>query len=374
MDKVILSTCWDAGPANNVGPVVKLLRQKGIEVQLFAGGPAKDALAGQKVSFNSYITAAEAIESIGSPALFYSGVDCNDRMPGFEVAQAFQEMGLNCPVALQSDFWGNGLYRNEYWSKLTPTRYFGNDRRDIELARIAFPKTDPANVLALGWPWLDGYRMDEPEISSRGQKLRQELGIPEEDVVVFFAGQLNRTGEVMESLVRVIKKIDQPIWLINRLHPLMMASNDPEGKWQAEWTRLEAANREFEKWDKGKLILGNNPYLIKDLIAAATVITGAFTTTLIEAAAWRRQVVAILYPEIGMAEWLSVTGGGIMPEFPLTELGCAAKAASDDELEQLLTKAYSGKLTIELRPNQEEQILSSGDNAAKIATEIISMM
>jgi len=368
----ILATCWDRGPANNVGPVVKALRDMDIHVDLFAGGPAKTALEHSAIEYQPYLAAEDTVSSCGRPAILYAGMDSNIRLPGFEVAKELEAQGVDCPFAFQGDFWGEGLYWRDKWAQLVPTRFFGNDQRDVELSRITFPLMDPVNALPLGWPWIDAYS-DYSQIDTRARSLRQKLAIPEKMPVVFFAGQLDRTGEVIASLVRAIIAINRPVCLLSRMHPVMLLEYDQEGKWSAEYARYNAAVDEFTRWGKGNYVLCNDPYDVKDCIALATVVTGAFSTILIEAGIWRRQVIAILYPEVGMAEWLR-TDGEAMPEFPLVELGCAAKATSDSELRGLLGEAYVGNLHERLRPNQERHLMASGDNAQKIAENIISLI
>jgi hypothetical protein len=367
----ILATCYDRGASNNVGPVVKALRSRGVEVNLFAGGPATAALERTGVRFIPFTTARLAIAADRKSTLLYAGVDSNDRLIGYEVASEMLKAGISCPVALQSDFWGSGIYHQKKWSELTPIRHFVNDRYDAKLAERVFPKMHPRNIRPISWPWLDNYHAGEDEIKKRGARFRQTQGIPEGMPTVFYAGQLGRTAEVATSLIRAIIGLDQPVCLIGRLHPIMLRE---ESNWADETSRYNEAIAEFQRWGKGKYILGNDPLDPKDLIAAATVVVSMFSTVLIEAAAWRRQNIAMLYPEVGMAEWLVNTGEGIIPEFPLVSLGCTARAANDEETASLLADCYTGQLRAKLEPNQEKHINATGGNAERIADELASLI
>lgn len=373
MSKRILSACWDAGPANNVGIVVKALRGMNIPIDLFAGGPAKAVLQGMDVQYLPYVDAKDTIATCPDATLFYSGVDCNDRMPGAEIAHELMSQGKDLPILLQSDFWGAGIYRNEEWRNIKPTYFFGNDPRDAEIATVAFPLMNPKNALVVGWPWLDAYA-DQIQIGDNATRLRQQLQIPNGMPIVFFAGQLNRTGEVFASLVKAIIELDKPVCLLGRIHPRMLPENDAEGKWQNEYTAYQTSVEAFQAWGKGKYLLCNNPYKVEELIALADVVTGAFTTVLLESCVLRKPTIAILYPKVGMAEWLSVTGGKVMPEFPLTEIGCAAKADWDEKLKVLLKQAYTGELGKILEPNQIQHFKSDGGNAQRVADQINALL
>jgi hypothetical protein len=371
--KKVVAVCWDAGPANNVGPVVELLRNNHVVVNLFAGGPALSVLDGMKIQYNLYRDAPGIVSTWDERStVLYGAIDCNDKLPGVEIANELKRRGVKWPILLQNDMWGGGLYRNEEWRGIMPTRFFANDYRDAELGQIAFPLMDPKNALAIGWPWIDKYS-DRTEVPKRSQSLRERLSIPEGMPIVLFAGQLNRTGEVWESLIRAIIALDKPVYLIGRMHPAMLPERDKDGRWSAEYKRYQEAIENFNRWGKGTYSLCNNPYEVKDLLAVSDVVTGAFTTMLLEASLWRKQVIAILYPNVGLQEWRDVTNG-VMSEFPLTELDCAAKASSDQDLMSLLNDAYSGKLASALTPNQEKHFRSDGKNAERIANEIIKFL
>lgn len=368
----ILAVCWDAGPAKNIGLVVKMLRQMDHNVVLYAGGPSVAVLNGLSVEYLFYISAEETVRSCHDAKAFYSAVDCNDRMPGEEIAHLLMEQGNKMPILLQSDFWGAGLYRNDSWRDIVPTRFFGHDKRDVSLSRQAFPLLDPDDALIYGWPWVDAYS-DFSEIPVREKNLRQMLSIPEKMPVVFFAGQLNRTGEVWESLVNAIIALDRPVYLLSRIHPRMLAQNDPDQEWKKEFDRYQSGVDRYLAWGKGKYKMCPDPIEVKDLIAVSGVTVGAFTTVLLEATAWRKPTISILYPQVGMAEWRRVTHD-YMLEFPLTEQGCSAKATTDRELERLLGEAYSGTLEEKLRANQDKHFRSDGKNTYRVAEEIVSFL
>jgi len=367
----ILSACFDAGPANNVGPVVQVLRQRGVEVISYAVGPATDALAKAGIEFLPYTTAEEALDSCGEIDLFYGAIDCNDRLPSLEVVREMKRRGITCPVNLQTDFWGSGIYKKDDWSTIVPTGVFCNDKLDAELAHITFPRMPISDTFIEGWPYLDGYNCELTEIDALGKRTREGLAIGSDETVVLFAGQLNRTGEVFAELVAGIIEANQPVTLIARQHPAMLLERDKDGKWEHEREEWKVACASFARWDKGKYLDCTGPaYNVRDLIAASDLITGAFTTTLIESAAWRKQNLALLFPKTGMQEWLDVTKG-LMGGFPLCELGACGYADSLDELTRLLSLGYSGKLGEQLMPNQIEHIKANGGNAERIADEIM---
>lgn len=371
--RIVLATCFDTGPANNVGPVVQALRRRGIEVAFYAAGPATDALAKAGIEFRPYTTAEEALDSCGEVGLFYGAIDCNDRLTAFEVVQEMESRGFTCPVNLQTDFWGAGIYKKDEWSKIAPDRVFCNDPRDAELAEVTFPRMRNG-AYAMGWPWLDAYSRELDEIVALGKRTREGLAIGSDETVVLFAGQLNRTGMVFAELVAGVVAANQPVTLIARQHPAMLPERDKDGKWEHERDEWEAARAFFDRWGKGKYLDCTGPaYNVQDLIAASDLVVGAFTTTLIEAAAWKKQVIAILFPESGMREWREVTNH-MMDNFPLCDLRACGYAGNAGELKQLLERSYAGDLGRTLDVFQSTHIKATGGNAERIADEIIRQL
>lgn len=151
--KKVVSVCYDMGPAKNVGPVVVALREKGIEVELYADGPAVGYLRASHIDYRHHSSAKELVDAhFKTTPVFYSAVDCNERMPGAEVFRELKRRGLSWPILLQGDFWGTGIYRNEAWFEIKPERFFANDAIDVKLSYHAFPKLEAGDSLALGWP------------------------------------------------------------------------------------------------------------------------------------------------------------------------------------------------------------------------------
>jgi len=367
----VLSVCFDAGPANNVGPVVECLRQRGIEAILFAGGPAASVLEKAGIEFLPYTTATAAIDACDQFDLFYGAIDCNSCLPSLEIILEMKERGIICPVYLQTDYWGSGIYRVDEWKQVTPDRVFCNDQRDAELAELIFPKMAPANALASGWPWLDAYKTSPSEIADMTKQAMEDLGIDPDEIVVFFAGQLNRTGKVFTELIEGIVAVDQPVLLIGRQHPAMLLERDQDEKWADERKQWKSALSKFEQWGKGRYLDCTGPnYNVQLLIAVSDVVVGAFTTTLIEASAWRKQTIAVLYPESGMQEWLDVTKGS-MSNFPLCDLGACGYANDSNELVRLLRLAYRSRLDDEIGSNQSKCVVANGGNARRVADEIM---
>lgn len=367
----VVAVCFDAGPANNVGPVIRCLHKMGVYPHVYAAGPAEDVLKNLDIEFRPYTNARELVSAHAQDdVLLYSAIDCNTTMPGAEIAAELEARDIHWLIHLQNDMWGGGLYKNYEWKNICPARFYANDPLDAKMAITAFPFIHPSDALITGWPWLDKYR-DRSKIPALAQSLTARLEISGNMPIIFYAGQLQRTGEAFASLVRAIISLDKPVHLIARLHPAMLPSRDPDGKWLTEYHIHENAARDFQEWGKGRYSMCNGPdgYPLPEQIALADVVVGMFSTVLLEASAWRKQTIALLYPEVGLQEWREVTLG-VMPEFPLTELKCASKADSDETLQRLLSMGYTGELEDQQRPNQETHFHCDGENAQRIASDI----
>lgn len=350
----MLVVCKDPGGVNAVLPVYDALVRGGGSAVLIASGKAVELLQNGSCSFRWYPSAEAALVDIPNPAALVASM-CSSGSSS-EIGRALVPLLRGrCPTIAVQDFWGAGLRTTWKDAALHPDSIVVNDHVDAAIVQRAWPDYKLDRIAVLGYPALDRYAcMDVGAISSR---VRAELGIASEEPVITFAGQLHHSGAMLADVARAIAGVGQPVCLIPRAHPRMR--NDAPH----EVSRWEAAIAQFQS---GRCITDTTRWSTSEIVAASTVVISMYSTVLIEAASVRRPTIAVLYPDVGMAELLESTGG-IMPEFPLVELGCCAKAVDPESLRIAVGDAVSGRLAKRLRPAQERVFQLDGKNAERVA-------
>ncbi len=210
-------------------------------------------------------------------------------------------------------------------------------------------------VKVTGWPGFDEYSgYDVRRVSG---KVRASLGLNGDWPIVFLSVDNNPgIGELCLDVVKALSKIDSPTYLVPGWHPGFDRSV-PE-----ERPAVEAA---LAKLKVGRIV-DRREVLTSELVTAADVVVATYSSLLAVAAALRKQVIAVLYSETGLAQMQIEMG---VLEFPLVTLGCAAKAGNRDELREILERALAGGLSLEEAQRQTFRL--DGLNARRVAELIV---
>ena len=346
----------DPGGTAGVLPVVRVLRARGEEPLLFANGKAIEIL---KKSDERYIAcelrAEEVLERFGTPEVLLTSM-CSQGGIGRDLVELLA--GKVPTVALQ-DSWGSRLWTAWAEPDYRPDFICVNDEVGQNIVMHAWPEFPRDCVKVTGYPALDRY-FDYDSAKSK-QEVREKLGLKDPLSVVFFGGQIKRTGEVLSELVSALNDLDERVYFIPRQHPRMM---DDAPEQTALW--LEALGR----FRNGVLISDTAAFDAQSLIAASGVTVSMFSTVLVEAAVMRKQNISMLYPDSGWAEFVAETGGG-MSESPIVDLGCSAKATNREELTDCLIRGLWHRLCLE--DSQKRTFSADGKSAQRVANFICSL-
>lgn len=130
---------------------------------------------------------------------------------------------------------------------------------------------------------------------------------------------------------------------------------------------LRRAKRVLRDFTNGILI---NPSGVSfhEKIIISDILISMFSTALIEGAFLRKQIIALLFPDAGLAE-LRKTG---MQTLPLTDLKAAHKASSTENLKAGLWLAVQNKLP--LLKAQRHYFLNQRGNPQRAANFITSLI
>ncbi len=334
-------------------PVFYKLRELGKEVTLFANGKAVDLLPGIESDFKAYKSAEELLkDNLVLPEILVTSM-CSKGGVGRDLVPMLR--GLDIPTVALQDFWGSRLGTDwkdpQYW----PECICVNDPVASKIVLKAWPDFSEERIQITGYPALDQYANYD---SAQWVKMRQKLGIVRNIPVILFAGQVQGTGDVIKTVIEALNKLEEEISLIIREHP-RMRDDAPE-----EVTKWEKAIKSF---NNGSLIESSS-FDTSLVLAAADVVLGAFSTVLVHAAVLQKEVIAVLFPNQGMAEFKR-QGGGFRDEFPLVSLGCAAQAEDQKDLLEILDKALSEGLGFE--KNQGQIFCLDGKNAERVVQKIL---
>jgi len=352
---VIWAACKDPGGLNVVLPVVKALRVK-YPVNIVTNGPmVAENLLSQNEPFIYAGSLGEAVEFMDllSTELFFTSM-CSSGI-GIELSGYLK--GLFPTVMLQ-DFWGAWL--SDFGEDHQAEYICVNDKTDAGFVEKAWPNFPKNNIKITGYPSFDKYA--SIDCVSIRQKVYSELKLDPTRPMVLFAGQLWYTADALHEVVYALNQIRRDVYFVPRFHPRMMRT--PE--WEREKTNcLDALSRY-----RGSLIEDTYMFDGPTILAAADVVTGMFTTMLLEAAALGKPNVSVLYPDSGMKQFRAECPN--LSEFPLVEMGCTYKATKGDELVQALSRVLEN--SNELRANQEKNFKLDGQNTKRVADFIESLL
>lgn len=354
--KVIFYFKDPGGTANGL-PVAKRLQELGDDVTCYTEGKASEILVKEKLRHVPLTKGVHEMDFSSNPDLFVTSM-CSGGGSGRDAAEVLR--GKCRTVALQ-DFPGARLLTDWKPVSFRPDYMVVNDNAAAQIVRDAWSEKIPT-ILVSGYPSLDalhGYPIEAKNVT-----LRSRFGIGKRDFVVMFAGQVGRTGMVMEEVCAAMNMLQhatwfQKIWFVPRYHPRMMTDAKEEA---AKWsTAHQSLNRKIQVLDTQVAV---KDVSIMEVLAMSSVAVSAFSTTLQEAAVFRKDAIAMLSAEAGQKQFLEETGG-VMKEYPLVTLGCVKKATTSDECYRLLNQSMRGGLGIERA--QKNAFFVDGKNADRLA-------
>ncbi|MDP3997515.1 MAG: CDP-glycerol glycerophosphotransferase family protein [bacterium] len=359
-DKPVWFVCKDPGGTNGVLPVHDHLMGEKWATLLIPNGKAVELL--QSRGLKTYASAEAALADNPPPAALVTSM-CSEGGVGRELVPLLRG---RCPTVALQDFWGSTLWKEWSDPKYRPDYIVVNDRVGAEIVQDAWPEFPTDHIKVLGYPASDKYAGVDT-VTTR-QSVKERLGITDDLPLVLYASQLAGSATTLRELCEALNHLKvmgkSKVHLIPRLHP-RMRNNAPQ--------EFKALNQALQPFAHGYVWPFTEICETAELISAADVVVGEWTTALVDAAAVRCNAIAVLYSGEGMARYLNSTGGNIN-EFPLVRLGCAAKAENRSELEEMLSDAVSGQLAERLRRNQEKNFKLDGQNTARVAEFVKSLL
>ncbi len=357
----ILAFSKDAGGTEGVLPVVKELRRRGHIVTYGASGIALGMLA-DRGEYVIPVDSGESLLRLAPSATLLVTSMCSRGGAGREAIPLCRAQGLRT-VAL-SDTWG---WKNEFSdAQFWPDVVVVNDDVGAEIVRtqIAFSEAR-TKVVVCGFPAID--RFAHVDSATLGTEARLRMGIGANAYVCLFQGQGRGAGVIHDEVVDALLALDcvsPELYYIPRPH-LRMASDYPAEMrgWQLALERVR-----HSAW---RVVEDTKNLSTESLIAMSSSVLSVFSTVLMEAAILRRDCVSIMMPTTGLTYYRESTGYD--GEYPLVALGCVRKVASPLELRMALIESVHTGIVGQTEA-QEQQFDVSGNNAAKVAALIESVL
>lgn len=373
MSKRILAVCQDDGGTNGILAVVPVLRTMGHQLVIGCkkGSRAATRLEGKDKELfifppdsSAYIMAAsvglggELEHMIKSFDLLLTSM-CSGGGIGRELIPTFKSLGK--PTVALTDYPLGAQLRPFFCDPRYQPRFVCvNDGIEADLIRRAW-NTSPEFIKITGYPAFDKYAA--LDVEAEEARVRKALGMDRLVSIVLLAGQFPLTDFVAWEVVHALNVLDGELYFLPRPHPRTRenAAHEIPG-WQRAMAGLS----------KSRLIVDFFGQFATDpapLVAAAQLVISPYSTMLAEAAALRKDNIALLYPKL----WAQLTS--VVPdleEFPLVSLGCTARANNQAELRNLLYKSLSGGLG--LRGAQEKHFKLDGQNARRVAEFVASVL
>jgi hypothetical protein len=353
---MIVTVCKDRGGWQVVEPVAALLQEMGYQVVRVADGLSEKIYAGAKVKYQTFATTQQFFKYFQRKKWIDVLITsmCPRNALGWRLVPFAKATGT--PVVAIHDRWDTALWQHFGPIEYHPDFICVNDDLDKQLVLSAWPDFNADQVWVTGYPSLDRYRKFDVEKISH--KTRKKLALKDNDPLVVFAGQRD-TADVLLETVKAMNQIMQPVNFVAREHP-SMRSDAPEEipKWLAS----------LATFNSGQLIDSSAVKNTDHILAAADVVLTMTSTALLDAAVMRKQTIALLYHDRGMADYLTRVDNQIS-EHPLISLGCVAKAGNAQELMILLSDSYNNRLG--LFDSQVKNLVVDGNNAARVVENLL---
>lgn len=346
----------DVGGMNSVMPVVRSLRSLGHAVAIFAEGRSVELL-GEDVFCRFAVDGQETTKETVNRFKAYAGKSdailtslCSDG--GRNLVSYLR--GRVKTFAVQ-DLWGARLQKEWKDEHSHPDFMFVSDDVDRDITLKAWSDYKPERVIVAGNPAFDA--LAYCDVPAGAQQAKEALKLDLNPMVLFLVDYLPGGAEDLENMVRALNEVGQQVNFIPRFHPdykNRAPKGDPE--------KCEVAIGQFKA---GRIVRNTRKLDLMSLLSAATVVVGAWTTVLVSAAHLRRQVISLMFPELGQASFREYVSGSLDFPYPLVELGAAACARNYEELVVTLRKSFENKLGLERA--QVRALRLDGRSADRIA-------
>lgn len=347
----IYAIARNAGGANGLREVIRLLLAAGHEVHVFAEAKG---IAEPILRAEWEVRQVETIDDVlqkGHPSLLLMST-CSQ--VGWELVPIFRHHGVST-VALQ-DNWATGILNAVGEPQRRPDYICVGDYVDAEITLRAWPGYHLSRVKVTGWPAFDKYA--NYDVGKARMEVREAIGLHEGiPLILYGIDNAEYSGIQCLEVVEALNEIEEDFYLLPKMHPAM--AKDAPG----QIPLCKAALRELRT---GALVKNPPGTEVSSLIAASDVVVSTYSTILVEAAVLRKQNISILREEIEMQSFRKEKN---LDESPLVSLGCSAKAENRREIATLLKRALEDDLG--LRKAQEETFNLDGGNAERVAQVVI---
>ena len=349
---VIWNVCKDPGGTNGVLAVADELAKMGHKSLLIPNGKALELLPKMDKEF---FTLEQTLAIEPEPDALVTSM-CSEGGMGRNLVPLMGLAGI--PVIALQDFWGARLWTEWADKKFRPDHICVNDEIGANIVLKAWPDFDRSMIEITGFPAMDKYAGFD--VKSTSSRVRSALGLTSDKPIIFYAGQIEREGELINEVVMALNEINADIYFVPRSHP-RMKNNAP-----TEVPKWEQALASFT----GGTLVDSSACDTPSVTAAADLIISGFSTVNVEAANLGKDNISVLYPEIGMQLFKAELP--YLDDFPLVQLGCSAKATNRRELRSLIKESLANKLG--LREAQEKNFRPDGKNAKRAAEFITSIL
>ncbi|MDP3965196.1 MAG: hypothetical protein Q8Q13_00145, partial [bacterium] len=321
----------DPGGMNGILPVLPHLRKMQIKPVIFGTGKAAELLPGRMPAYTTQrrffrVTTANDImrlhAQLGSgsanPFAVLTSM-CSEGGAGRDIIPLMRAMKIRT-IAYQ-DFWGARLKTDWQDVKYRPDAICVGNRYAAELVTRAWSEYDPARVKITGFTTHDQYANYDAD--SAVIETTRDLHLDDKPVVFYLIENISGAGRVTKDLIEVMNGLGSEINLVAHYHP-RMGTSVPE-----EIPECEKALGAFRA---GRLIRTEKdlPYAdIQRYLAASSLVVAMWSTILVEASLFRKDALAIMYPDIGIKHFQGEMGGQ-MDQVPVVALRAAHQAESKE--------------------------------------------
>lgn len=359
----VLAVTKDPGGTAGVLPVVPELRRLGLTVDVLANGKAVEILYDQGEFFAACKSADRVIATIEIPRLLLTSM-CSGGGVGRDLISLYRERfpGIRKPISVAlTDYWGTKALK-DLWrdARHRPDYVCVNDALGMSLVKDAWEDFPSGHIKVCGYPALDKYVDYDMTLAS--DRVRNTLNLHDKRPIILFCGDTQRTTSVLSEVIAALDALRRDAYFIPRAHPRFHEESRDEA---IEWDRI----LNVSGMSHATLIRSSSECDMASLIAASSVVLASYSTVLVEAAALRKSVIAVLYPDT-MEMYRELVG---LWEFPLVSLGCCARATNRDELCGFLKSVLDGG-DLGLRESQEKIFRLDGQNARRVANFIDSQL
>ncbi len=343
----------DIGGTRGLRRVVKEMRQRGEDVFFLpqAGAMAEKVLTEAGEPFQGVASVEEVIELIGAlrpRAVLMSW--CTE--VGRAALPFLSKQGV--PTVLVEDTWWHGGVLDALPDDGRPGLVCVGTEHDRARVLEAWPGYSPEQIEVTGWPGFDEYA--SYNVAQTTEDVRAALGL-ESDWPLVLLSIDNEPGvaEMVAVFIEALNTLGRPVYLVPSWHPAFDKDVPEEG------FGVKAA---LERFEAGRIVAQGKIPTAK-IVVAADVFVATFSSLLTVKAALRGSAVAFLDPYTGQQQMEAEMG---TKEFPPVALGCVAKAATPQELFELLRRALGPGLGLEKA--QERHFRLDGRNARRVAESV----